>query len=117
MERINFDKNVIKSLDSLCDLITLEPAVALYFSSPNCGVCEVLKPKIQQLIETQFPKIKFIEISSYQSPDISAHFGVFSAPTLLIFFEGKEFYRYVRNLSISELEERLRRPYEILVKS
>ncbi|QAA82749.1 thioredoxin [Aequorivita sp. H23M31] len=112
----NFYKQPSQNLETVTHLVASEMGVALYFSAPNCGICVALKPKITQLISQKFPEIKFKEIASDQSPEIAAHFGVFSAPTLLVFFEGKEFSRNVRNLSLLELEEKLQRPYGMLVK-
>ncbi len=112
----NFDKHPLQTLDSVINLVASEKGVALYFSAPNCGICVALKPKINHLISQKFPGIKFEEISSHELPEIAASFGVFSAPTLLIFFEGKEFSRNVRNLSILELEEKIQRPYGMLMK-
>lgn len=111
-----FKKNPNKTTESITDFVASKMGVALYFSAPNCGICVSLKPKIVDLISHRFPEIEFEEIASHQYPEIAAHFGIFSAPTLLVFFEGKEFLRYVRNLSLLELEEKLRRPYEMLTK-
>lgn len=97
-------------------MIASEMGLALYFSSPNCGICDALKPKVEKLITEEFPRIKFQEVRSNIYPEIAAHFGVFSAPTLLVFFEGKEFSRNVRNLSIFELGDKLKRPYNMLIK-
>jgi hypothetical protein len=42
---------------------------------------------------------------------IAGQYRVFTIPTLLIYFEGKEQLRYSRNISIHQLEESLSRPY------
>ena len=102
------------TLEKLQDFLTTEKAVALYFSASRCGVCEAIKPKIIELLETEFPQIHFIEVKSDISPEINGHFGVFSAPTLLVFFEGKEFLRKVRNMGMGELHDALNRNYNML---
>lgn len=102
------------SLDELQLLLKEEKAVALYFSSSNCGVCEALKPKIQGLIDSEFSQIKFLEIKSKDAPKINGYFGVFSSPTLLVFFEGKEYMRKVRNMGMAELYDGLARNYKLL---
>lgn len=108
------DKILVKNLHEVNALIASEMGIALYFSAPNCGICEALRPKVAQLIFQEFPAITFIEIASHISPEIAGHYSVFTAPTLLVFFEGKEFSRNVRNLSILELMEKLKRPYNML---
>ena len=100
---------------ALQQLIASKAAVAVYFAAPNCGVCEALRPKIEQLLATQFPAITFVPIQIEKSPGISGAFGVFSAPTLLIFFEGNEFLRKVRLMSIPELAQIIERPYKMLI--
>lgn len=103
------------------DLVTLkesiesELAVAVYFSTPNCGVCHALRPKVEELFSNEFPAIKFVHIEIDKSPGISGEYGVFSAPTLLVFFEGKEFLRKVRLMGIQELQQKIERPYNMLM--
>lgn len=100
---------------TLKELIESESAVAVYFSAPNCGVCHSLRPKIEELMAEQFPLIKFIHIEIDKSPGIAGEYGVFSAPTLLVFFEGKEFLRKVRLMGIQELQDKIGRPYTMLM--
>jgi len=45
---------------------------------------------------------------------MAAQYRVFTAPTILVFFEDKEYYRFARNVSISELQSSIQRPYELL---
>lgn len=103
------------TLQNIQNSIDNNLAVALYFSGKDCGVCHVLQPKIAQLISQKFPKmiLHSIDATSYQ--EIAAHFGVFSVPTLLVFFDSKEFIRKSRNMSVSLLEEEISRPYSMLL--
>lgn len=101
-------------VEEIKNIIETEAAVGVYFSSPNCGVCHALKPKVEELFSNEFPAIKFVHIEIDKSPGISGEYGVFSAPTLLVFFEGKEFLRKVRLMGIQELQEKIERPYNLL---
>lgn len=101
-------------VDALNEIIESESAVAVYFSAPNCGVCHALKPKIEELFSDQFPLVEFIHIALDKSPGISGEYGVFSAPTLLVFFEGKEYLRKVRLMGIMELQDKIARPYKMV---
>ena len=96
----------------MVEIESKKPAI-LYFTSTDCTVCKVLKPKIRELINEKFPKMKleFIDIS--KDPLISGQFGIFTVPVLLVFFEGRELIRKVRNISVSELEQELERPYRL----
>jgi len=103
-------------LIQLKQLIVNNKAVLVYFSGQNCSVCEVLKPKIQNSFKEEFPKIKQIYIDASASKEITSNYGIFSVPTLLIFFEGKEFYRMGKNISVHQFINDVRRPYEMLLK-
>jgi len=94
--------------------IKKEKAVLLYFSSEQCGVCNVLKPKLKAEIEQEFPLLKFIEISAQNDMETAIHFHVHSAPTIIVLFEGNEFYRENGNISISAFLQKIERPYTLL---
>ena len=94
-------------------LIRGEP-VLIYFSGENCSVCKVLKPKIEQEVIKNFPKFKLYEVKTDIYKELTSQFTVFSIPTVLIFFDRKEFKRYGRNISIPLFIEELERPYNLM---
>ncbi|MFY0672919.1 MAG: thioredoxin family protein [Bacteroidia bacterium] len=85
----------------------------LYFRSPGCGVCVDLKPKVKQLINTRFSKLEFELVDISTTPEIASKHTVFTAPTVLVFFDGKETLRFARHMSIGEIEEKVGRLYEL----
>jgi len=91
-----------------------EPALLAYFSTEACNVCKVLKPKVMQLLEEQFPEMKMAYIKSDVLPDIAGQNQIFAAPTILVFFDGREYIRKSRNIGIGELHEAISRPYEMM---
>lgn len=91
-----------------------EPALLAYFSTEVCNVCKVLKPKVEELIQTEFPKIKLAYIKSDKLPEVAAQNQVFAAPTIIIFFDGREYIRKSRNIGIGELQQEIGRPYSML---
>ncbi len=91
-----------------------EIALVLYFSSPSCNVCHVLRPKLMEALEKEFPSIGRYHADIALTPEIAAQFQVFSAPTIIVFFEGKEFIRKGRSMSVEGLLQEIKRPYEIM---
>ncbi len=89
-------------------------ALLIYFSHDNCNVCKVLKPKIKELLNDSFPGMKFVYVNTMHQPDEAASKQVFAVPTILIFFEQKEYFRFGRNVSLRELESAIQRPYGFL---
>ena len=91
-----------------------EPAILAYFSTDSCSVCKVLKPKVEELITSAFPKIKLAYINSDKLQEVAAQNHIFTAPTLLVFFDGREYIRKSRNIGLSELEKEIGRLYSMM---
>jgi len=95
-------------------LIAIKPAVLVYFYNDACAPCKVLRPKVQEMIETHFPKMGFQLVNTEKYSGTAAHFGVFASPTLLVFFEGKEYIRESKNISMGELHDKIERIYNMV---
>ncbi|RUM75047.1 MAG: thioredoxin [Sulfurovum sp.] len=105
------------TLEALRQTIREEPGVLLYFLGEHCNVCHALRPKFKELFDTQFPLIKQIYLDAHENPEISAHFQVFSVPTMIVFLDGREFAREGRAVSLHKLSEQISRPYAIMTES
>ena len=90
------------------------PICLVYFSTPDCGVCAALKPKLGAMLEQRFPKIAFAEVDCSLSPSLAAGYSVFSVPTLIVFTQGKESLRKSRSLGLGVLAGELERPYSLV---
>jgi len=104
----------LNDLDELNAKLQEEMAIVLYFSSPSCNVCHVLRPKLMQELEQAYPSIGRYHADIALTPEIAAQFQVFSAPTIIVFFEGKEFIRKGRAMSVDALLQEIKRPYELM---
>jgi thioredoxin-like negative regulator of GroEL len=105
---------VASSLEEVQNALREKLGAVVYFSTPQCNVCKVLRPKIMEMFDQKFPEIERFYVDSTDHPEISAHYNVFAAPTILVFLDGREFARESRNTSVALLEEKIRRPYEIM---
>lgn len=103
----------MQTLENIQNIIQNTPAVLLYFSAPTCNVCHALKPKLLEATQEHFEQMKIVSIDISNSPDIAAAFSVFTIPTVLVFFDSKEFIRKSRNMSIGEFIKEVKRPYEL----
>lgn len=101
------------TLEQLQLKINTTPALMLYFSAESCSVCKVIKPKLFDAFEKRYPKVKKIDINGEIYKDIAAYFSVFTFPTIIIFFDGKEFFKKSRNLSIDGFLDEVERPYSL----
>lgn len=106
-----------KSIDSFSEFqkfLKENPAVCFYLSTPQCNVCKVLKPKVIELLKSNFPEIKFIYVDLNESKEIAGQLSVFAVPTILVFFDGREIIRASRNISIEQLSVQIERYYKLM---
>jgi thioredoxin-like negative regulator of GroEL len=104
----------LKNLDELRFSVNENKALLVYFSNTHCNVCKVLKPKIQDLLTEEFPLMKMYYCDTIESPEIAAQNSIFTVPTIVIYFDGKEYIRKSRNIGIMELQNDIERPYSLL---
>lgn len=107
-------KYSIETINEIQESIKNETALTIYFFNDDCPPCLSLRPKVEALIENEYPKMKLVFVNSQAHPEFPAHFGVFSNPTLLVFFDGKESKRYSKYISISELSQSIARYYNLI---
>ena len=91
-----------------------EAAVLVYFKNDQCAPCKALRPKVEGLLSDTYPKIKFVIVDSVEHPELNGEFQVFANPTLLVFFDGKEYIRKSKYVSIPELKEEIGRLYTMM---
>jgi hypothetical protein len=89
-------------------------AVLAYFSTEGCSVCHVLKPKVIEMTSESFPKMKMVFVESDRLPELAAQNRVFTAPTVVVFFAGRETIRKSRAFGVDELKSEIARPYFLL---
>lgn len=104
----------IQSLEEFSRMKQEEPALLAYFSTDACNVCKVLKPKVDELVQDEFPQLKMVYVKSDVLPNIAGQHQVFAAPTILVFFDGREYIRKSRNIGIEELRREIDRPYSMI---
>lgn len=107
--------NKLYNEDEIIDLISNNSMAVVYFTGMDCGACEVIKFKIENILK-KFPKIKGGEINGEENLKLSAKYGVFSLPIFLLFIEGKETLRLGRNIDLLTLERNIERYYEMIYK-
>lgn len=105
----------MQTIDSINHTLQSSDAVMLYFSAPGCNVCHALKPKLTEAVLKAFPTFVIESIDISETPDTASHFSVFTIPTVLVFFQGREFLRKSRHMSVGEVVEAIERPYNLMV--
>lgn len=104
----------VKSIEEFNQAAEANDAALFYFSHEHCNVCKVLKPKIAELINSEFPNIALYYADTVHYPEVAGQNSIFTVPTLLVYFMGKESIRRSRNIGIDELSKLLERPYQLI---
>jgi thiol-disulfide isomerase/thioredoxin len=107
----------LDAIDEGQDAFVSGAPVLLYFSGRYCSVCAALKPKLASMVSQRFPEIQLFEITSEEHPQWASRFGVFSVPTVLVFFDGREYLREGRNMSLPYFAQQLERIYRLWLGS
>ena len=104
----------LNNANSFDEILQQNDAVLAYFYTRECSVCQVLKPKVAQMIDEHFPEMESVFCEMNDLPELAARFSVFTAPTLLVFFAGKEYIRKSRSFSLDELKTEIERIYRLM---
>lgn len=102
------------TIKEIQEIIQSKSAILVYFQNDHCPPCMSLRPKVETLISQQFDKMDLLFVDSFANPELTANFSIFAHPTLLIFFEGKEYFRASKYISTQELSTKIKRPYELI---
>ena len=69
--------------------------------------------KLRDIFIENFPKISLFETNIADIPEVGGRFNIFSAPSILVFFDGKEFVREGRNVSLAKLKDKIQKIYNL----
>ena len=96
----------IKTYDELLEKIKNEEKFLLYIKSEGCSVCEADFPKIKELVDKNNYLAYYI-----QADEISEAVGqlnLYTAPVVILFYNGKEIHRQARFIDFLELDYRIK---------
>ena len=104
----------IQSIEEFSKVLDENEAVLAYFSTEACSVCKMLKPKVSQMVTECFPQMKAVNIDLDKLPELVAQICIFTAPTVVVFFDGRETIRKSRAFGLDELKSEIQRTYSLL---
>ena len=107
----------VHSLQEFGQIISENDAVLVYFSTEVCSVCKVLRPKVAEMVSEAFPKLKPVFVELDKLPGLAAQNRVFVAPTIVVFFAGRETIRKSGVFGVDELKFEIKRPYAMIFKA
>ncbi|MCH7412722.1 thioredoxin family protein [Belliella sp. R4-6] len=100
-------------MDQFNQLLIQFPAALIYLYQEDCGICTVLYPKVCEMLDKDFPKMEMIILHAEQNRELAAQIRMLSVPGIILYFDGKEFFRSAGVVTVSELKSRIGRLYEM----
>ncbi|HGO5855192.1 TPA: thioredoxin family protein [Mannheimia haemolytica] len=96
----------LSTLDQVQALINQNRLAVLYISTPKCGVCTVMKPKINEILN-DFDSVASGVVGIDEVPALASFYHILTAPALLVFADGKEIWRGARFIDVVDFENTL----------
>lgn len=96
----------LTTLIQVQDFIAQSRLAVLYISAPKCGVCTVMKPKINEIIN-DFDNVASGVVGIDEMPTLASFYHILTAPALLVFADGKEVWRGTRFIDVVDFENKL----------
>ncbi|MBF7097400.1 thioredoxin family protein [Alkalibacter mobilis] len=93
-----------KDISSLKSHIQSHPLVLLMISSSGCNVCDSILAQMTNF-EREHSNVEFVMSKLDDMPNLSGEFVVFTVPTILVFFEGREILRMSRFIDWLKLDK------------
>lgn len=93
------------------DAIKTSSAVVILFGGKQCAVCHSLRPRLEAMLQSQYPDVSSVYIDCEVSPGICAQHGVFSLPVVQFYIEGMKVCEFARSFSVEQLQQSMQRTY------
>jgi thioredoxin 2 len=81
------DSNLFSILNSV------DVPVVVDFWASWCGPCQMMAPAFKEASSILSPRAQFVKVNTEIAQQVSAHFGISSIPTIIVFKNGQEVQR------------------------
>ena len=96
----------IKTYDKLLETIKNEEKFLLYIKSDGCSVCEVDFPRVKEIIDENNYTSYYIQAD--EMAEAVGQLNLYTAPVVILFYNGKEIHRQARIIDFLELDYRIK---------
>ena len=84
--------DLINDINRLKEFVADNKFCLLYIQAPDCGLCSIMLDKVEAAAHS-IDKLCSARVELLVVPEVAGAFLVATAPTVLVFVEGKEVYR------------------------
>ncbi len=105
---VKFNRN-----EDTTDLLETSDIVLFQFGTETCMPCGAIKQRIDEW-NKEYPQVQSRYVPLDEFPELGAEYGIFSAPTILVFVQGKVTIRESGCFSLDEILQRTERYIQLL---
>lgn len=87
------------------EFITENQLCGVYFYTTTCGICHVLKPRVDEVFEEQ--EIPVAQVNLMDLASLAGPLLIMGVPTLIVMFDGKEQEREGAYMQMPDLTNQL----------
>ncbi len=91
--------------------INKERLVLVDFWAEWCMPCRMLTPILEKL-EQEFEDVEFAKLNTDENPNIAMKYGIFSIPTVMMFYRGKVINSFVGAMPESVVRREIEKALE-----
>lgn len=95
----------LENYEQILNKMKEEKYFLLYVSINNCSICQIDMPKVEKIVNEKNFTAYYIEAS--EIPEAVGQLILFSAPVVILFYEGKEIHRQAKIIDFEELNYRM----------
>ena len=93
------------------DEIRKDKLIVVDFWAELCMPCRMLTP-IHEKLEREFRDVEFAKVNTDENPNLAFKYGIFSIPTVIIFYKGEPIHSFVGALPESVVRAEIERALE-----
>lgn len=97
--------------ESLEALISTSPILVLQFGSDACAPCHAIRSKLENWLEEKSITARYVDMEKNLA--LCSQMGIFSAPTVIVYIDGKVAARESGYFSLDEMLRRVERYMEV----
>ncbi len=91
--------------------INREKLVLVDFWAEWCMPCRMLTPILERL-EKEFKEVEFAKLNTDENPNIAMKYGIFSIPTVMMFYKGEVVNSFVGAMPESVVRKEIEKALE-----
>lgn len=83
----------VENISHAVEFIKSNDLCLIFVKNRTCSMSEAVLDNSEEALIQEFPEIPSIKVTLEKAPDFSKKYVVFSTPTILLFFRGREVLR------------------------